>query len=176
MVIPTRAKERSTARGRRLARRGGNQGLVAQAHVELAIIAMGTKQLPEADRHFSKVLSIGRAIGDRHYEHIGLGNLGVTYVQQQLGTGGIGRMHLENKRVQQGLQMLMQACDIAHEIGELEYEAGHGRNLAQFFLQMFMPYEALEAFERVQILHRELGVQDPSIDELVRGIRDSLGQ
>ena len=168
--------QRYIQKGIKLARQTGDRTFIAQGHVELATIAFALRRTREACQHFAEVLSIGRAIDDRHYEHIGLGNLGGMQVQEQLESGSIGRMQLENERTREGIAMLQQACDIAHQIGDQRDEATYCRNLGHIFVTLFLPHEALDAFERAQDLYRELSIQDPSIDEAILDLRNSLGR
>jgi tetratricopeptide (TPR) repeat protein len=161
-------------KGMELAQQIRDRALIAQGHVELATVAFALRRTPEAKRHFSEALSISRAIGDRHYEHVGLGNLGGICVQEQLGSGVLGRMHLENDRVREGIAMLQEACDIAHQIGDQKDEATYCRNLGYIYLKLLLPYEALDAFERAQDLLGELGTRDPAIDGVIQEIRGTL--
>jgi tetratricopeptide (TPR) repeat protein len=149
--------------GLRQAQRIGNRRLEAQANVELGYVAYEYTQPDKALECFQKVIHIGREIGDQHYEHIGLGN--------------VGGMLAKTDRWKEGIDMLKEACKIAHEVGETRDEAIHCRNLGTVLVDHLRPLEGLEALERVQQIYQEEGLpNDETVDKLVHGIREILNR
>lgn len=162
--------EKRIRKGLKLAQKSGYHREIAQAHVELAQVAFTQQRWKQAGKHFSHVLAIGRKISSKHYEHLGLGNLGAVYRQ-------MGRM-------EEGVKLVEQARDIAHEIGDKVNEAAYCKNLGRFYLNFVVSknplhtryaYDALEMLERAQRLDQEMGIgPDMELEELVHGIRRIL--
>jgi len=144
-------------KGLNLARQHQLRALEAQAQIELSSFDLAAQDFHLAADRFKEVLLIGRELGDRHYEHLGLGNLGAVYAVK------LGK--------RDGVEMLKQAQAIAAQLGDAHEEANHWRNLGLAYLNPPDPHNALEALERSLKLQRTAGVP---LDTKVYGLTQEL--
>lgn len=144
--------------GLRLAAAASDPRRQAQAHLELAVATLALRRPQEVVEHCKQVLMIARSIGDRHFEHLGLANL-----------GGI---LCELGERDQGINFIMHARKIANETGEKAREAQYCVSLGDRLLQIPLPNECLEAYEHAQALYGELGVgPDARVAKIIKEVR-----
>ncbi len=163
--------EKYIRKGMQVAEKAGHYEEVAQGHLELGISALSQRNMNKAAQHFANLLEIAREHSDKYYEHTGLGNLGAIYVQ--------------TNKLEEGVRLIEQACEIAHEIGDQKNEANYCTNLGMTYLKFVTSgksrdaayaHKALEKLRRVQELRQEMGLPpDREIDELLEGLRRVTG-
>jgi len=118
--------------------------LVAQAHIELGSLAMSARNYAKAISHFEQVYENGKAINNKRYQHLGLGNHGTALIS--------------SNRVEQGITYLKQARVLAHEIGEFYEESNYCFNIGFGATKIPDPLESVAALEEVNILRAKAGL------------------
>jgi tetratricopeptide (TPR) repeat protein len=161
-----RKGERYLNQGLKLAQQEEDLVSILEGHVQLLFLALSEQRWQVLMQHARQLLAIGRALDVAAYEHMGLANLGMAYGQ----TG----------RVEEGVRLIAQARDIAHQVGDKANEAVYCHQLGHFYVNLMRKfpryaYDALEMFERAQRLQSEMGARpDPDLNGLIRQLRAAL--